>query len=103
MATPENPNDDQPKIPVAELQQKAKKATPVYFTLLIYLSVLILAILTAIALIDNPSDRPDEAGPAESDTPVPAEHNSSLDAQLNSEPSISVVPVHLFQKEFATG
>jgi cytoskeletal protein RodZ len=92
MANPENPNDDQAKVPVAELQQNAKQATPIYFTLLIYISVLILGVLVAIALIDNPQDRPDETGPAASENPALTEPGNSTAMQQNNTASVSIVP-----------
>ncbi len=91
MANPENPNDDQAKVPVAELQQNAKQATPIYFTLLIYISVLILGVLVAIALIDNPQDRPDETGPTPTESPALTEPASSAAMQQNDTAPVSMV------------
>ncbi|WP_459555143.1 hypothetical protein [Lacunimicrobium album] len=91
MANPENPNDDQAKVPVAELQKNAERATPIYFTLLIYISVLILGVLAAIALIDNPQDRPDETGPTDSETPALTEPDNSTAMQQNDTAPVSVV------------
>ena len=91
MANPENSNDDQAKVPVAELQKNAERATPIYFTLLIYISVLILGVLAAIALIDNPQDRPDETGPAASENPALTEPAGSAAMQQNDTVPVAMV------------
>lgn len=66
MAGPENPADDQTDHKVAtDLAKSGERAAPVFFTLLIYIVVLIAGVLIALSLVDSPAERANESAPAE--------------------------------------